>query len=53
MGSALGQLKILHHENDIRPLDGRQMVGDDDAGFAFHQAAKRLENRLFRLGVQA
>ena len=52
VGTALDDLRILHHEYDIRPLYGSQVVSDHDTGLAFHQAAQRLEDRLFGSGIQ-
>ena len=52
MGSAFGNLKILHHEDHIRPLDRCQMVGNDHTGLAFHQAVQRLEDCFFRLSIE-
>ncbi len=53
MRPALGQLEILDHENDIRLLNGCQMVGNHYTGFAFHQAVQSLENYAFGLRVES
>src|SRR5579859_6505008 len=34
-------------------MDGGKPVSDHDAGLAFHQTIERLEDQLFRAGVQS
>ena len=47
MRAALGDAPVLHHQDQVRALDGAQAMGDDHAGAPGQQRLQRpLDGRL-------
>ncbi len=42
----------FEHRDAVRVLNGREAVGDDDAGAALHQALQRLLHQALALAVE-
>ena len=49
MRATLGDLAIIQHQDLIRHLHSRQLVGDDDQGAFPAQARQRIDDEVDRL----
>ncbi|MMZ68205.1 hypothetical protein D1872_308590 [compost metagenome] len=52
MGAAFDQLALIHDQDHVSLLDGRQAVGDDQRGTAFHHMIQRCLDMPLGLGIQ-
>src|SRR4051812_48632695 len=53
MGSALDDPAVLHHEDLVRALDGRQAMRDDERRSPLAERAQTVADERFALAVQA
>src|ERR1700730_8317811 len=53
VGSPFFQLIVFHDKNNVGAEDRREVVGDNDRRFVFHQTVKGFEYRFFGLSVQS
>ena len=49
--AAFNDLSVIHDDDQIRVPDGRQTVGNHDAGTVAHHHLHRILNRLFGAGI--
>ena len=51
MGSLLHDISLIHNKDEVRITDGRQTVGNDEAGPSFHQAIHCFLNHNLSSGI--
>src|SRR5690606_16568216 len=51
MTASFDDLSLVHDHDDVGLFDGRQPVGNDQRGAAFHDPIKGRLNMRFRLGI--
>lgn len=52
MGAFFNQLALVQDQNSVGTLDGRQSVGDDEGGPAFHEVLERFLHQPFRFRIE-
>src|SRR3954447_24154897 len=53
MCALLHQAAVVNNEDDAGAANGGEAMGDNDAGFPFHELVQRIEDQALRLSVEA